>query len=407
MTTNDDKNSNPWGGGGDNNRGNKPEDIDEILRKGQEKIVELITHNNKKKKSGKGGGRGGSGGNRGNIPDLPAKKLLMLLLIIVLGLWFSTGFYTVQPDEQGVIMRFGKYHRTASSGLNYKLPTPFEKVTILSVTRVNKEEIGFRSASSDSSRRVERSRNKNKSKKSIPQESQMLTEDENIIDIDFDVQWVIKDAKQYLFNVRDLSNENTVKNTAESAMREVIGQVGISEALAEERSDIEFKAKTLLQNTLDSYGMGVEIMRVQMLRVEPPPEVLAAYRDVQSSKADREKVINQASAYRNEIVPQARGDAEKLLQEAESYQKQRIALAVGEAGRFDAIYRQYIKAKDITRKRMYLETLEEIFTGMNKIILDKNTSTSGVLPYLPLNQLSGDVGQRRNNAKPLNYNQNN
>ena len=395
------ENKNPWeddpkdqnSSDGGNNKSN--DDFDEMIRKGQKRIIDLMSS---QRGGGKRGGKKSSQPSGGNgffgpgFGDFPAKKLLLILIIIVLGAWFSTGFYTVQPDEQGVIMRFGKYSRISGPGLNYKLPTPFERVIVISVTRVNKEEIGFRSAMRDSSRRV-------KSKQSVPQESQMLTGDENIIDIDFDVQWVIKDARQYLFNVRDLSNENTVKNAAESAMREVIGQVGIADALAEERNSIEFNAKTLLQEILDSYGMGVQVLRLQMLRVEPPPGVLAAYRDVQSAKADRESEINNAFKYRNFIVPNARGDAEAVLQEAESYKRQRIAIAEGEAGRFNEIYRQYVKAKDVTRKRMYLETLEGILSGMNKIILDSNASNSGVLPYMPLDQLRADGATKR--TKPV------
>lgn len=383
-----DDNKNPWedsnrdSSNSDKNRNN--ESIDDIIRKGHEKLVGFIGmhHQRKNKKSG---GSKGKGFFENNSPNLPAKKLFLVLMIIIIGAWFSTGFYTVQPDEQGVIMRFGKYYRTSSPGLNYKLPAPFEKAIIVSVTRVNREEIGFRSASRDAARR-------SKVAQSFPEESQMLTGDENIIDIDFDVQWVIKDTKQYLFNVRDLYKENTVKNAAESAMREVIGQVGITDALAEERNNIEFKAKNLLQEILDSYGRGIEVLRLQILRAEPPSGVIGAYRDVQSAKADKESTINIAYRYRNDIVPNARGDAEAVLQEAESYQKQRIAIAEGEAGRFDEIYRQYVKAKEVTRKRMYLETMEEILSDINKIIIDNNTSNSGVLPYLPLEQLRSGKG---------------
>lgn len=391
MTTNDSKN--PWeedknsgnanssGRGQNKQKVNKNDDFDEMIRKGQKRLIDLLGGGQHSTKKNNVFSSGGGGGMFNSSPSgLPAKKIILVLIILVLGAWFSTGFYTVQPDEQGVVMRFGKYSRISGPGLNYKIPTPFEKVIIKSVTRVNKEEIGFRSAMRDSDRR-------GKSRQSIPQESQMLTGDENIIDIDFDVQWVVKDVKQYLFNVRDLIKENTVKNAAESSMREVMGQVGIADALAEERSNIEFKAKTLLQEILDSYGMGIQVLRLQMLRVEPPPEVLGAYRDVQSAKADRESVINDAYKHRNGVVPNARGYAEALLQEAEGYKRERIEIATGKAGRFNKIYSQYVSAKEVTRKRMYLETLEEIFSGMSKIILDSNASNSGVLPYLPLDQL--------------------
>lgn len=381
-------NKNPWEDQGDDTSKDKKnqnnESIDEMIRKGHEKLIGFIgMHHQKKGK--KGGGSGGKGFFESKPPSLPTKKLFLILAIIILGAWFSTGFYTVQPDEQGVIIRFGKYHRISSPGLNYKLPVPFEKAIVISVTRVNREEIGFRSATRDVARR-------GKAAQTFPEESQMLTGDENIIDIDFDVQWIIKDARQYLFNVRDLFKENTVKNAAESTIREVIGQVGITDALAEERNNIEFRAKSLLQEMLDSYGMGIQILRLQMLRVEPPPAVIDAYRDVQSAKADRESEINIAYRYRNGVVPNARGDAEAILQEAESYKKQRIAIAEGEAGRFDKIYNQYVKAEGVTRTRMYLEALEEILGGVNKIIIDSNTSKSGILPYLPLEQLRSGGG---------------
>lgn len=398
MTIQDDKNNhNPW----DEDDGNttpkrtpkrpKPEDtneenIDQLIKKGQERILDLLKGVDKSKKNKNSEEQPNNSNNfpnfSGGFPfNLPSSKLIPLIIGVLLMVWLSTGFYTVQPDEQGVIMRFGKYARTSNSGLNYKLPNPIESLTLISVTRVNKEEIGFRTIA-DSDRNSTNSSNR----KNVPVESQMLTGDENIIDIDFDVQWVIKDAKQFLFNVRDINGENTVKNTAESAMRDIIGQVGITEALAEERNRIELAAKTLLQQTLDNYGMGVQVMRLQMLRVEPPPEVLAAYRDVQSSKADREKEINQAMAYRNEIIPKARGDAAMIVQTAEAYQKERVALAEGEAKRFNEIYMEYIKAKDVTRKRMYLETMEKIMARMNKTIMD-NKSTAPVIPYLPLDKV--------------------
>lgn len=337
---------NPWGeneGSKPNNRSKKGANVEDpiadIVKKGQAKLAELLG-NGKKMPFNQG-----NGGNFGF-------KASFLVVIAVVGvvLWLLTGFYVVQPDEEGVVLRFGKYNRTSTSGLNYKLPAPLERLYKISVTRVNREEIGFRSTSSVAVGRSAMNKDRAASGKMVPQESIMLTGDENIISIDLDVQWVIKDAKKFLLNVRDLSNENTVKSSAESAIRDVIGRVNIAEALAEERSKIEQDAKRLLQDILDSYDMGVHVARLQLLRVEPPAEVLEAYRDVQSSKADREREINQAYAYKNDIIPRARGEAKRIIQEAEGYQKAVISQAQGEAGRFEAIYNEYKSAKDVTKR---------------------------------------------------------
>lgn len=360
----DDNFNNPWG----NNRGKgSNESIKEFLSK----LEQLLSGKKNPFSSNQGGSANDNSGNKNTI------KLICLILFVIFCIWMATGFYIVQTDEEGVILRFGKYSRTSKPGLNYKLPAPIEQVVLISVTRVNKEEIGFRTISSSK---------KGENTKSIPQESQMLTWDENIVDIDFDVQWLIKDPKAFLFNVRDIGNENTVKSSAESAMREVIGLVKISDALAEERNKIEQDAKELLQEALDNYNMGIKIERLQMLRVQPPPEVLDAYRDVQSSKADRERLINQAYAYNNEVIPRARGEAQQLIQEAEGYKNRVVANAEGEASRFSEVHGQYALAKDVTKTRMYLETMESVLDGMNKVIVSKNLG-NGVMPLLGLDKL--------------------
>lgn len=353
---------NPW----DDNK--EPEDLDAIIRKSQEKITNLF----------KGGQSGGSGD--GFFDNLGLKKILIIVGGGALALWLSTGFYTVQPDEEGVVLTLGRYSRTTTPGLNYKFPDPFETVTKVSVTRINKEEVGFRSAG----RRITSKAMLLES--TVSTESQMLTTDENIVDINFEVQWMITDPKDYLFSVRDLSGENTVKVVAESAMREVIGLAKVTDVLAEERNKTEQDAKILMQTMLDTYKMGVKIVRVQLLRVDPPQEVIDAYRDVQNAKQDKEGEINKAFAYRNDVVPRARGEAERLLQDAEGYKQTVIADAKGESARFNSIYSQYKSAKDVTRKRMYLETMEAILSGMDKIIMDKNTGGNTV-PYLPLGEI--------------------
>lgn len=368
---------NPWG---DNNEDNN---VEELFRKSQEQLKRILN-----KSKFQGGGLGG-----GDFDLQKYKKIGLIVVGVIFSLWLSTGFFTVQPDEEGVILRFGKYSRTVVPGLNYKLPDPIERVTKISVTRVNKEEIGFRSAGKRITSRAELLQN------TVSTESQMLTTDENIVDINMEVQWMISDAKDFLFNVRDLSSENTVKSVAESAMREVIGLTKITDVLAEERSNIEQNARNLMQHMLDNYKMGVKIMRVQLLRVEPPQEVIDAYRDVQNAKQDKEKEINQALSYRNDIVPRARGEAEKFILDAEGYKQRVIAEALGDAQRFNLIFEQYKNAKDVTRKRMYLETMEEILSGIDKVIMDKNVANN-VLPYLPLDKLTSKSANTNNNDKP-------
>ena len=369
-----DKFNNPWGDN-NNNNGKEPDDLDEMIKKGQDKVIDFL---NNVKKGKKGGGN--------TPPELPMVKLGVIgLLVIMLG-WLSTGFYTIQPDEVGVVLRLGDYNRSSVPGLNYKLPSPLETVEKVSVTRVNREEIGYKSSTPSTRSRFFKKVSNNTASLNVAQESEMLTGDENIVSIDFEVQWRIKEAKDYLFNVKDVGAENTVKISAESAMREVIGLSKISDALAGERSKIESEAKTLLQEMLDNYKMGVEIIRVQMLRVEPPTEVIDAYRDVQSAKADKEREINKAYSYNNDILPRARGEAEQIVKQAEGYKERVIAKAQGEADRFIAIHEEYRKAKDVTRKRMYLETMETVMEGMNKVILDPKKG-SNVLPFLPLNEM--------------------
>ncbi len=358
---------NPWG---DNNNDDN-NNIEELFKKSQEKLNNLFRQR----------AFGGGGGYQNNM--LPIKTIAYFVIAVFVLLWLASGFYTIQPDEEGVVLRLGSYNRTTTPGLHWKIPSPIETMTKVSVTRVNKEEVGFRSAGKRITSRQQLLES------TVSNESQMLTTDENIVDINLEIQWMISDAKDYLFNVRDLSGENTVKSVAESAIREVIGLTKISDVLAEERSQIEQSAKTVMQSMLDNYKMGVRVMRVQLLRVEPPQEVIDAYRDVQNAKQDKEREINRSMAHRNDIVPRARGEAEKIILEAEAYKQKVIAEAKGEASRFAAIYDEYKNAKDVTKKRMYLETMEEIMSGMDKIIVDKNTSQN-LLPYLPLDGMKSN-----------------
>jgi membrane protease subunit HflK len=307
-------------------------------------------------------------------------SLIAIGIAAIIALWLASGFYRVQPDEVGVVLRFGAYNRITQPGLNYHLPSPIESVETPSVTRQNRMEIGYRSAEVPSAR--------SGSSGQVPEEALMLTGDENIVDINFTVLWVVKDAKSYLFNIRN--PEGTVKSAAESAMREIVGQTPIAQALAEGRGKIETDTQHLLQSILDSYGAGIEITLLQLQKVDPPAPVIESFRDVQRALADRERLRNEAESYRNDILPRARGVAVQTRQDAEAYRAEIVARSQGDADRFVAVYRAYKVAQDVTLQRLYLETMEEILKNSNKVIIDKAAQgQSGVLPYLPLPSLLG------------------
>jgi membrane protease subunit HflK len=296
-----------------------------------------------------------------------------VLGVLVLWLVFGGIFYRVQPDEQGVVLRFGKWVDTTPPGLHFKWPAPIDTVMTPKVTRVNRILVGLRD--SDVPGRS--------TGRDIPEESLMLTGDENIVDIDFTVFWKIKDAGQYLFNIRN--PQQTVKLVAESAMREVIGQTKIQSALTEGRNQIEVTTHERVQKLIDEYGAGIQIEGVKLLKVDAPQPVIDAFIDVQRARADEERIRNEAQAYANDIL---RGEAEKIIQEANAYKEQIVNKAEGEAQRFLEVYESYKIAKDITKQRVYLETMEEVFRGMNKIIIDSSASGgSGVVPYLPLPEI--------------------
>jgi membrane protease subunit HflK len=263
-------------------------------------------------------------------------------------------------------------------GLNYHLPYPIESVMTPKVTRVNRVDVGFRS-SGDSARG---------SINDIKDESAMLTGDENIVDINYSVFWVIKDASKYLFNIQEPIG--TIKAVAETAMREIIARKKIQVVLTQGRAEIENEAQKIMQQILDSYNAGIEITQVQAQKSDPPAQVIDSFRDVQAAKADKERQQNEAQAYANDVIPRARGEAAKIIQEAEGYKREVVAQAEGEASRFIAIYNEYAKAKTVTQERMYLETMEKVLSGVNKIIIDKQ-SGSGVVPYLPLPELKKNL----------------
>jgi len=344
----------PWG---QNPGGPQPPNLEDLLRKGQDRFRGMLP-----------GGRGSSRG-------------IALIILIVAAIWAASGFYRVQPDEQGVVLRFGEWIKTTQPGLNYHLPTPIESVLTPKVTRVNQIQVGYRSGGE---------LGRSQASRDVPEESLMLTGDENIVDIDFAMFWVIKDAGQYLFNIDN--PEETAKAAAESAMREVIGNKPIGDALAQNKQAIEDDVLKLTQEILDSYEAGILIQQARLQKVDPPGAVIDAFRDVQRARADLERQRNEAEAYANDILPRARGEAEQILQRAEGYRQEVVARAEGDADRFLAVYNEYFRAKDVTTRRIYLETMEEVLKGINKIVIDKS-SGSGVVPYLALPELQKRTGE--------------
>ncbi|HSV28589.1 MAG TPA: FtsH protease activity modulator HflK, partial [Candidatus Omnitrophota bacterium] len=292
--------------------------------------------------------------------------------------WMATGIYRVNPDEQGVVLRFGKFVDTTEPGLHYHLPYPMESVLKPKVTQINQLQLGFRSGGEG---RMERS-----GFRDMPEESRMLTGDENIVEADFVVFWKIADAGKFLFNVRD--PEGTVKVAAESAMRDVIGRNPIQAALSDKREQIAQQAQDELQRLLDAYGAGILVTQVQLQKVDPPGAVIDAFNDVQRARADQERARNEAEAYRNDIIPRARGEAERLVQEAEAYKEQVLNQAQGETKRFMALYNAYKQSAEVTERRMYLETMEGILQNSPKIIIDPSAKgAQGVVPYMALPEL--------------------
>jgi membrane protease subunit HflK len=315
----------------------------------------------------------------GGGPAGTGRKGLVLVGLVILGLWLASGIYTVQPDEQGLVLRFGKLDRVTTPGLKYHLPAPIESVEKVAVTRINRIEVGFRSSSG------QQPGARSTPAREVNDEALMLTGDENIIDINFVVLWRIGDAADYRFNVRD--PENTVKAASESVMREIIGQTPIVEATTEGRRAIELRAREQLQQLMNEYGTGILVDEVQLQKADPPAEVIEAFRDVQRAQADKERAQNESEGFANDIIPRARGEAERLMQEAQAYRQEAVARATGEAERFKSILTEYTKAEDVTVRRLYLETMEQVLKGVNKVIIDGKQGGSGVVPYLPLPEL--------------------
>ncbi|MBX9775521.1 MAG: FtsH protease activity modulator HflK [Xanthobacteraceae bacterium] len=347
----------PWGQGPQQSGGgSNPPDLEELLRRSQDKLKKVFPG---------GGGMGAPG----------------VILIALLGLAVLTYsvLFRVQPDELGIVLRFGQYVRDAKPGLNYQWPYPIETVLLPKVTRVNRIDIGMRMV--EDLRRGTTSRD-------VPEESLMLTGDENIVDVDFSVFWVVKPtgAADYLFNIQ--MPEGTVKAVAESAMREVVGRSDIQPILTGARQNIETRVQELMQKILDDYGAGIQVTQVQLQKVDPPSQVIDAFRDVQAARADLERAQNEAQTYANRVVPEARGRASQILQSAEAYKEQTVAEARGQTARFLSVYDEYRKAPEVTRQRIYFETMERLLGSNPNIILDSGGARDGgVVPYLPLDQL--------------------
>ncbi len=347
----------PWGGGGGGGQGPwggrgpsmpQPPDIEDLLRRGQDRFKRYLP------------GGFGSG------------KAIGLAVLAAVAIWLATGFYRVQPGEQGVELLFGRFVKITTPGLNYWFPAPIGQYLTPNVERTNQINIGYREGGGATSR-------------DVPLESLMLTSDQNIIDIDFVVQWRIKAVADYLFNIRD--PEGTVKLAAESAMREIVGQTTLEDALTVKRQDVELRARELLQTILDEYGVGVLIADMKLLKVDPPAPVIDAFHDVQRARQDKDRKQNEAQAYANDILPRAKGEAQRMIQEAAAYKERLIQEAEGEANRFLSVYQAYSQNKDVTRKRIYLERMQQVLKDSEKVIIDRGESASGVVPYLPLPEL--------------------
>ncbi len=361
---NGDKKS-PWSGEDDRDKGGGKKDpvgsvpeIDEIVRKGQAKLRSIM--------GGKGGGSGANGLSDGSPGGLGRGSISLIIIGLAI-LWAYLSFYTVKPEEQSIELFLGSYSKTGESGLNVA-PWPLVTAEVLTVTRENTEEIGVgvRGGRQD--------------------DGLMLTGDENIVDIDFQVVWNISDPRKYLFNLAD--PRETIQAVSESAMREVIGRSELSPILNRDRALVSSEVRSLIQTTLDTYNSGVNIVRLNFDKADPPTEVIDAFRDVQAAEQERDTLEKQADAYANKALAQARGEAAQLLEEAEGYKAKVVNEASGEASRFLSIYEEYRKAKDVTRKRLYLDTMEKMLGEVDKVILDKDVGgEQGVVPYLPLNQL--------------------
>jgi len=374
-------NGGPWGGGGrgggdgddgddddDRRPGRRPSqdgpqipEIEEIMKKGQEQLRVLM------------GGRGGksrqNGGDGGDDGPWLTRGTLGLGAIVLLGFWAWNSFYTVKPEEQSVELFLGEFSSIGNPGLNFA-PWPLVNYEIVPVTREQSEDIGLGRSGSPGG------------------DGLMLTTDEAIIDIDFQVVWNINNPSEFLFNLRD--GRATVQAVSESAMREIVAGSDLAPLLNRDRAAVAQRAEVLIQATLDSYEAGINIVRVNLRKADPPAEVIDSFRDVQAAEQERDRLEREADGYANRVLAEARGQAAQVLEEAEGYRARVVNEAQGEASRFNAVLQEYLLAPEVTRKRLYIETIERVLSGVDKIILDEGIgggNGQGVVPYLPLNEL--------------------
>jgi membrane protease subunit HflK len=345
----------PWGSGpqgGGGGGGGTPPDLEEILRRSQDRLKNMVPG---------GGSMGGKG--------------IALILIGVVVVWLLTGFYTVRPNEVGLNLIFGRYIGQTAPGLNYNIPYPIGNVIKPDVTQVNRTEVGYRSGV------------QGRAATDVLAESLMLTGDENIVDIDFDVQWQIDPARaeDYVFNIQN--PEGSIKAVAESSMREVIGRRDIQAILTIEQGEISLEVQNLIQETLDLYRAGVIVRVVQLQAAVPPAQVREAFFDVNAAQQDLVRLQNEAETYASRVVPEARGEAAQIIQQGEAYRERAVNDAEGQASRFIQIYDEYAKAPAVTRERLFLETMERVYAGSDKVVIDQNGNGQGVIPYLPLTEI--------------------
>ena len=352
---------NPWGQGNGNGQGGGqqgPPDLDQVIRDLQQKFSAIF------------GGRGGGSG--GSVSKMGAAGLGIIIVLVVLG-WFATGFYVVEQGEQAVELRFGEFTEIKEAGLRWHMPFPLESKELVNVQKIRTVEVGYRTAT------------RSGQLAKVPSEALMLTTDENIIDIQFAVQFDVRDPKELLFNVSE-PDEQVVRQATESAVREVIGLSTMDKAITGGRSEIAQSTRVLLQEILDRYQSGINIRNVEMQNAQPPEEVKPAFDDAVKAREDQVRIKNEAEAYSNDILPRARGQASRLLQEAEAYEASKVAMAEGEASRFTQVLEEYLKAPEITRDRLYLEAMESVLANSTKLLIDQKSGGNNVM-YLPLDQL--------------------
>ena len=370
-------NKDPWGGGR-NDQG--PPDLDEVVKKMQDKLGSLFG-------GGRKGGKSGSGGGGGGGPGIVGLGLIAGIIAVV---WAFTGIYIVEEGKQGVVLRFGAFSSLAGPGPHWRIPYPVDTVTIVDVEQRRFVEIGYRTGATG------------QGSVAVPREALMLTEDENIVNIQLAVQYQVSDARKYLFDVRD-PNE-VLKQVAESAVRQVIGKSQMDFVLKEGRADVVSSIKTEMQGALELYEAGLLVSDVNLQDAQPPEEGQAAFSDAIKAREDKERFKNEAEAYSNDVIPRARGTAARHILEANGYKEALIAKATGEASRFTQLYNEYRKAPEVTRKRLYLETMESVLGNTSKVIVDSENSNN--LMYLPLDQLmkqrpatrSSNVGSRNSDT---------